>query len=467
MRIAIGGLAHESCTFSPLPARLDDFHILRGEKLRASYPFLDAWSEVIFVPLIHAQALPGGMIDPAAYETLAAEFFAALRASGPWDGLYLDMHGAMFVQGMQDVEGQFIATVRDAVGPTCLIAASYDLHGNVSQRVMDNLDILTAYRTAPHIDGLETRERACRLLVHCLRNGIRPHKVFIPVPITLPGEQVMTTAESAASLYARLPAAAGRAHILDASILVGYTWADEPRVGASVIGLGTKPTAVQYVVQELAQALWQARHDLRFGMVTGTTDDCIALALAAAKPGVFISDAGDNVTGGGVGDVPYVLERLLYHRVQDAVYASLADSLAVARCDEAGAGAVLSLSLGGKLDPVHGQPLAVTGRVVRLETVDGDNRHAVVQVNGVKVILTQKRAAFTTIGQFKQLGIDPQDQAIVVVKLGYLFPELRQVATRSLLAFSPGAINPDVTQLPFQHIRRPIFPLDPDMDWQA
>ncbi|MFL7793116.1 MAG: M81 family metallopeptidase, partial [Anaerolineae bacterium] len=112
------------------------------------------------MPLIHAQALPGGMIDPAAYETLASAFFMALRASGPWDGVYLDMHGAMFVQGMQDVEGQFIATVRDAVGPTCLIAASYDLHGNVSLRVMDNLDILTAYRTAPHIDCQETRERA-------------------------------------------------------------------------------------------------------------------------------------------------------------------------------------------------------------------------------------------------------------------------------------------------------------------
>lgn len=467
MHIAIGGLAHESCTFSPLPTRLEGFDILRGEALRAEYPFLDEWPQITFVPLIRARALPGGMIDPAAYESLEAEFLAALTASGPWDGVYLDMHGAMFVQGLQDVEGRFVALVRERVGPKCLIAASYDLHGNVSRRVMDGLDLLTAYRTAPHVDDRETRRRACRLLIHCLQKGIHPHKVLIPVPITLPGEQMMTTAEPASSLYARLPAAAGSEHMLDASILAGYTWADEPRVGASVIGLGTEPAAVHKAVQELAQALWQVRHALRFGMVTGTTDECIALALAAGERGVFISDAGDNVTGGGVGDVPYVLERLLYHRAQDAVYASLADARAVARCAAAGLGTQVSLSLGGKLDPIHGRPLTVSGRVVRLETVDGEGDQAVVQVEGVQVILTQKRAAFTTVRQFAQLGIDPRAQAITVVKLGYLFPELRQVATRSLLAFSPGAINPDVTQLPFQHIRRPIFPLDPDMDWQA
>ena len=121
--------------------------------------------------------------------------------------------------------------------------------------------------------------------------------------------------------------------------------------------------------------------------------------------------------------------------------------------------------VGGKLDTVHGSPLKVNGRVLKLESID-DNLHIVLQVEGVKLILTERRKAFTRETEFAQLGLHPENHAIIVVKLGYLFPELQPRASKSLLAFSPGAINPDITQLPFHRIRRPIFPLDPDMDWQ-
>lgn len=466
MQIAICGIVHESCTFSPLPTRLEDFSILRGDELQELFPFLNQWTAPTFVPLMFASALPGGVVDAAAYDHLKTEILDGLQSFGPWDGICLVMHGAIFVHGMEDVEGQFIAEVRDIVGSACLIAASYDLHGNVSQRVIDNLDILTAYRTAPHVDGLETHERACRLLVRCIHSGIRPQKAFIPIPITLPGERTMTTAEPGLSLYAQIPPIVNREGILDASILIGYTWADEPRVGASVISLGTDPTAVRRAARELASAFWQVRHDFNFSMITGTTDECIEMALDESGPGVFISDAGDNLTGGGVGDVPYVLGRLLHYQVPDALFAQIFDPQAVAQSQLAGVGANVLLMVGGKLDPIHGSPLKVKGRVLRLENIDGNNLHVILQIEGVKLILTEKRTAFTRDTEFTQLGLHPENHAITVVKLGYLFPELKPLARKSFLAFSPGAINPDITQLPFHRIRRPIFPLDPDMDWQ-
>ena len=466
MRIAICGLAHESCTFSPLPTRLEDFTILRDDELTEQFPFLGQWIEPTYIPLLVSHALPGGVITEEAYDHLKTEILDGLMSFGPWDGIYLAMHGGMAVEGKEDIEGQFIAEVREIVGPAALISASYDLHGNVSQKVIDSLDILTAYRTAPHVDQQETQERACRLLIHCIQKRIRPLKALIPLPITLPGERTMTTVEPGSSLYDRIPPIVNRDGVLDASILIGYTWADEPRTGATVVILGTESAPVQRAARELASAFWQVRHDFNFGMITGTTDECIEMALDETEPGVFISDAGDNLTGGGVGDVPYVLDRLLHYRVPDALFAQIADPGAVAQCQRAGTGAEVSLMIGGKLDPIHGSPLRVSGQVLRLVNIGGSNMHVVLQVEGVKLILTEVRTAFTRASEFARLDLHPEDHAITAVKLGYLFPELRPLARKSYLAFSPGAINPDITQLPFSRIRRPIFPLDPDMDWQ-
>lgn len=465
MRIAVGGIATESCTFSPLPTRLQDFDILTGAALAERHPFFPQFAEVSFVPLLRARAMPGGPVDASAYAQIKDRFLDLLRAHGPWDGVYLDMHGATYVQGMEDAEGDWTAAVREVVGPDCLIAASYDLHGNVSRRVMEHLDVLTAFRTAPHVDAVETCQRACTLLVTCLRQGIRPHKAFIPVPILMPGEKATTSDGPGAALYALIPEVTHDEGVMDASVLVGYTWADEPRSRASVVTLGTDEDAVRRAALRLARAYWDRRQAFQFNMPTAPVDACIRAALDAEEPCVFISDAGDNVTGGGAGDVPYLLGRLIALHVPDAVYASIADAAAVDACFRAGLGAGVALSLGGKLDPVHGQPLDVSGQVIALETPEPGNRQAVVQVGGVKAVVTGRRMAFTTVAQFQRLGLEPLAHKIVSVKLGYLFPDLQRIASRAWMALSPGAIDPLVERLPFRRVARPVYPLDPGMAW--
>jgi microcystin degradation protein MlrC len=466
MRIAIGGLAIECCSFSPLPTRLDDVRQLRGDELRAEYPFLASYPEATFVLLIRGRATPGGPLETSAYEQIRQEFLDGLRESGPWDGVYLDLHGALYVIGMEDAEGDWTAAVREVVGADCLIAASYDLHGNVSPRVVENIDLLTAYRTAPHIDVTKTRGRAVALLVDCLKRGVRPEMSFIPVPVLLPGEKAMTTAEPAGSLYARIPDVISQYNLLDASILVGYVWVDEPRASASVVTVGTDAAQTQQAAQDLASDYWSRRADFKFGMPVASVDECIEQAQRLAKP-VFISDAGDNITGGGIGDVPYVLERLLAHNVTNCLYAGIVDAPAVQACVDTGVGAQVQLSLGGKLDRAHGTPLEVTATVVRLAFPDSSNRHAVIQVQGVQVILTERRTAFTEKAQFDDLDIDPNAYELVVIKLGYLYPEIAPFARHSLMALSPGAIDPDVENLPYQRLTRPAYPLDRDMEWSA
>jgi microcystin degradation protein MlrC len=467
MRIAIGGLAVECCTFSPLPTPSEDITLLRGDALRQQYLFLNDLPQVEFVPLIRGKATPGGPLEMATYQQIRDEFLAGLRDGGPWDGVYLDMHGALNVLGMDDAEGNWTAQVRDVVGADVLVGASYDLHGNVSRRVVENVDLLTAYRTAPHIDVDETRERGVRLLVDCLTRNVRPHLSFVPVPLLLPGEKAMTTAEPAGSLYARIPELIAQYGLLDASVLVGYCWADEPRVGASVVTLGEDAAQVRAAAEDLASDYWARRGAFRFGLPVDTVDGCIERAKALPEKPVFISDAGDNITGGGIGDVAYVLERLLAHNVSNCVYAGIFDAAAVETCFAAGVGATLDLSLGGKLDTLHGAPVDVTATVVTLDTSVAGNRHAVIQVGGVRVILTERRTQFIMPQQFEPLGIDPTACDIFVIKLGYLYPDIAPLAAHSIMALSPGAIDPDVDNLPYQRIMRPAYPLDADMTWNA
>src|SRR6185437_2875619 len=161
MRIAVGGIHIECSTYSPLRTTLSDFRVLRGDELTAdqSFHFLRDYPRE-FLPTLHARALPGGPVARAAYEELKADFLQRLKALGPVDGLYLAMHGAMYVEGMEDAEGDWIQAAREVVGADCPISASYDLHGNVSQRVIDSLDMLSAYRTAPHENLSDTQRRA-------------------------------------------------------------------------------------------------------------------------------------------------------------------------------------------------------------------------------------------------------------------------------------------------------------------
>lgn len=486
MRIAIGGISVENSNFSPIFTTLSDFTVLRGEELLTSGRYLagvaqshglgaghqeesvgtgDApafgQSGVELVPTLFARALPGGPLDPTAYQRLKGELIERLRSASPVDGVYLDLHGAMYVEGMEDAEADLAAAVRTVVGPQPLIAASMDLHGNISHQYVQQIDLLTAYRTAPHRDTVETRQRAVRLLVDSLRQGIRPQIALVPIPVLLSGEATRTDTEPGRRLWAGLAAIDQLPGVLDASLFVGFAWVDEPRAHAAAVVTGTDRTVIEREAHKLAQTYWEARHDFGFATPTGTIDECIEWALAALEPCVFISDSGDNTTAGAVGDLPLVLERLLAHRPPSAVVGGLTDAEAVAACWQAGSGATVETTVGGKLDTVHGRPLPVRGQVLSLHDTDPNKgRQAVLQVETVTVILTERRCAFMAVADFEQVGINPLAHKIVVVKLGYLFPDLLRVAPKALMALSPGPADQHLERLPYRRIERPMFPLD-------
>ena len=467
-RIAFGGVHTESSTFNPVPTTLADFRVLRGDALRgdARYGFLDAY-DATFLPTLHADAIPGGPVARETYNAFKDEFLARLSALVPLDGLYLDMHGAINVSGMDDAEGDWIGAARELVGPKCLVAASYDLHGNVSKRIVDALDIFSAFHTAPHIDVVETKKRACTMLVNALHGGYRPQLVWVPMPVVLPGEMTSTVNEPARGLYRHLPEMDALDGVLDASLLVGYVWADEPRAQASVVLTGTDGNVLRREAVALAERYWNARHDFGFGVRAGGLEACLEWFVELDAYPVILSDSGDNPTGGGVGDTTFVLTELLRRRLDGAVVAGLADAPATNACYAAGEGADLELSVGATLDPETSRPLHVRARVAHLHPAETEReRQAVVTLGGVAVVLTAARRPFHYPADVERLGISLSDTRLLVVKSGYLTAELTQAAAHTLLALTPGTVSQELKGL---HYRRQgaRFPLEPDLEWTA
>ncbi len=467
-RIAFGGIQIECSTYSRIRARMEDFTIRRGQDLADDRSFsLLKTTPYPFLPTLLASVVPGGRVEQKTYEELKAEFLSRLKALLPLDGLYLPMHGAMYVEGMHDAEGDWISAARELAGRDCLISASYDLHGNLSRRVIDNLDMLSAYRTAPHIDRQETVRRACDMLIHCLNRQIRPTLVWAPIPVLMPGERSSTLYEPAKRLWAQLPAMNAEPGVLDASLLVGYVWADEPRATASAVLTGTKPDLLKKDALSLAQQYWDARKEFQFGVPTGTLSECIERAQRLETKPVILSDSGDNPTGGGTGDRAEVLGELLRRKVQDVVIAGIADQPATEACYRAGAGAAVPLKIGGTLDPQGSQPVEVTAKVVFLLPTDKPSeREAVVEIRGISVVLTARRRPFHQIWDFTSLGLNPKNFKMVVVKAGYLVPEIAEIANPNLMALTDGSINQDIEHLPKNKYRVPTYPFERDLQWK-
>jgi microcystin degradation protein MlrC len=473
-RILVGGIQHESNTFCPILTSEEDFSVLRGQEMLNSIDWLQEAGKlnIEIIPTIVAHASPSGMVKQEVYEKFRDEILEGARKASPVDGVYLAMHGALHVEGYDDAQVDLVTRLRDIVGDA-IISGSFDLHGNISHLFAQQLDIMTAMRTAPHVDGAETMERAWKLLIDALREGYRPIVAHINIPILIPGEKGITAVEPLKSLYKQLETISQKEELLDASIFCGMPWTDVSRAGMSAQVIAKDSSFLNLAranLLKLAGEIWSNRTLLDFDVPAMDIDAAIKTALNRSDSTVFITDSGDNTTAGAAGDVTYVLERLLSHGVPDAVFAGVVDPEAVIACEAAGMGTEVELMIGGKIDTVFGKPLKIKGEIQFLtpeEERDTHKRAAVVKVDNVLLVLLTERRSFTSPSDFADVGIDPLAHKIVITKLGYLFAPLREIAPYTIMALTPGFAYQVIEDLEYKHVRRPIYPLDPDMTWEA
>lgn len=480
--IAIAGLGIESSTFSPARTLAPDFHPRRGEEVLSRYPFLEAgrplrkaaeWRGALV-----GKALPGGMVTADAFAALSDELLDRLAGLGSLDGLWYDIHGAMSVEGVDDAEAVLLERIRHLVGPAAVISTSMDLHGNPSPHLIHLTDLITCYRMAPHEDAMETRERAARNLVAALSGkDSRPLKAWVPIPVLLTGERTSTRVEPARSVWGAVAEVEAREGILDAAIWVGYAWADEPRNHAAVVVTGSSEPAVRAGAEHLARGFWAARRKFDFVAPAGTFDECVDEALGSEARPFFISDSGDNPTAGGAGDVTWGLGRLLarpeFQRPDGpvTVYASIPSPEAVDAVVRAGIGAAVTVNAGAAVDDRYAGPLTLRGTVHSIRHGDRNAQtEVVVRAGSIFVILTRLRKPYHREEDFTNLELDPGSADLVVVKIGYLEPDLYRMAAGWRLALSPGGVDQDLVRLGHHRVHRPMHPFDtevPDPDLKA
>lgn len=486
MRVLIGAVGHESNTFTPFLTRKEDFFIGRGQEIlsgrfghRGSFggilSVLQA-SGVELVPTLVAGAMPGGVVERGAYEEFKR---AILEQAHDVDGVCLYLHGAMRAEGVDYCENDLLRDLRSQLGPEVPISIALDMHANIVAEMAKSVNAMVAFHCTPHTDAFETGEKAAHMLLQMLNDGVRPAIGLAKIPFLLPGEMAQTALEPMKSMMDMVADIEQQPHVLSASLANGHCWADVPDIGVIAVVVTDGDAALaQREADRLAAVFWERRAEFGVSAEAYPPPEAVTRALAAPESTVFLSDSGDNPGAGGTTDVPVLLGELLAQGARSVVIASIWDAQAVRACLDAGVGAEVTVSVGGKLDTQNGRPLPVTGRV-RLLT-DGEiyrggvrqewGRHpgpvAVLNVDGIDVILSSTRLNFLDPVQLRALGLEPLDYRIVVLKRGLLTEQFQAISQRCILAFTPGATNCRVETMSFERVKRPMYPLDMDATWR-
>ena len=485
-RVLVGGMHHESDTFNPMTTGRDDIWVLRGTELLeaknkssvcGSIATLHAAGYEV-IPALIARAVPNGEWDKDYYLSLKREFLQAITDALPLDALCLSLHGSMRVREIGEAEGDLLEAIR-AICPDIPILSSLDMHATVSQRMLDYADGYVGYKCAPHTDTYEIGIHAARMTIDTLEKGIRPVMAAVKIPFLIAGEQSETSVEPMKKLTAILREYEKQPHIMAASYLLGFPWADTPDNGvtAMVVTDGDKQLADK-AARELAQLFWDTRAEFCFYNETREPADALIHARAALEAGTYpvvLSDSGDNPTAGSSQDVTNFLQLILADTFLTSLnpplcYQAFYDPALVAAAFQAGEGNTVEGTLGAAFDTETSAPIPVKAPVKKLCKAWAGAQNsdmALLDVGGIDVIVTSKHVGCYDPEMMRALGVTPEQRKVIVVKLGYLEPEIRAIAKRSILVLTDGSTNEVFSRLHYKHLPSPMYPMDKDMEWHA
>jgi microcystin degradation protein MlrC len=489
LRIAVGELSHETNTFCQgltTVAEFRSFMWLSGEEIVRAHSgnrtylggMLDRASElgVEAVPTLAAMAYPSGTISREDFESLVDELLAGIRAALPVDGVALALHGAGVAEGDDDIEATILAAVRGLVGPDVPIAATLDLHGNVTREMLVHATGLFGVNFYPHVDSYERGQEAIGFLQAVHERKIRPvmHLERLPMMIA-PTTTDLDPAKKFNELAWEIE---DRQGILDCTIFHGFPMTDVPAVGMSVLVTadGDLSAAITAATQ-LASAIWEARDEYRPRILSPA--QAIEEALALDGRPIVINDTSDNPGGGAPGDSTHVLRAMVSAGVGSACFGFIFDPEVVAQATSAGIGSSIKVRLGGKTDGLHGAPLEAEAYVKAL--TDGRFRFSTpmwrgleanlgsmarLQIGEIDVLVSSSRQQTLDEEVFLLNGVDVRRYKIVALKSSQHFRAgFSHIASGIVTADAPGATSLRIEALPHRRIRHPIWPLDEDTDY--
>jgi microcystin degradation protein MlrC len=477
MKFFAGGIATETNTFSPVPTGRRDFFVQRGRAMvegPAAYPSLDltaVWGQQArdrgheFVFSLNAWAAPSGITTRATYETLRDELLADLRAALPVDVVLLMLHGAMVAQGYDSCEQDIITQVRAIAGERAIIGVELDLHCHLNEQVLAGADIVVIYKEYPHVD-MNARAREVFDLSEAAALGtIKPTMALFDCRMV---GMYPTTRQPLRDFVDSMSHAEGQAGVLSISFGHGFPYADVPYVGAKLLVITDNDRALATrVAADFGKTVYGLRHQIGFESISLGMEQAFARAMRADAWPVVVADQSDNTGGGAPGDATFALRWMLDHRIEQAAIALFYDPEVVRIASTAGVGAKLTVRLGGKLGVASGDPIDLE---VLVTAVRENYMHEFPQQSGdpmwysagtvvalragsLDLIVASERCQCFAPSIFTDLGVDPRQKRIVVVKsYQHFYSAFAPLAAQIIYMSAPGAVPADPRKLAYQRV---------------
>jgi len=481
-KILVAECKQESSSFNPLRSGYEDFTVAVGEEVTRRHRgvgsevagalrIFEGESDVEIVPAYSARAITsGGILEAAAFSRIAREFLGAVRAAPAVDAVYYSLHGAMEAENEHDTEGYLLAETRRLLGERVPIVVSLDLHGILTDRMLEQADAAVMYHTYPHVDFVQTGERAARLLLRILREGVRPVTAAVTIPALVRGDELITATGLLGGFIRRAQAVETSPGGLSAGLFIGNPFTDVPGLcSRCVVATDGDPDRAGREAVAIAEGFWEVRERLQQPL-TGLVE---SVRIAAQGEGTTIlTDAADATSSGAPGDSNAILRALLTSGYRKRALVPLVDPPAVRAAFAAGVGGRLATSVGGALDPRRHSPLPVQATVRLLS--DGRIRSeshgdiwqagptAVLEGEGFTLVVTSRAVSLYDRSLFLAHGQDPARYDAVVVKSPHCQERFyRAWAARLVNVDAPGATSANLQSLGHTRCMRPMFPLDP------
>lgn len=484
MRIAIASYGQETSSFSPVPTTLETYELyglFEGEQILEKcrevgaiggfMQTVDAELEWTPVPIIHGWAGASGPLTAETLHHFAKKIADGLKAAGPLDAMYFALHGAAVADGVHDTEAYLLYIVRQVIGEEVPLVISLDHHANLTQAMVAQVDALVGHRTQPH-DQYETGALAAKLLSDILRDKTEPVMAWRKIPLITHQEQFLTAHGPMKEWFDLGREMESRPGVLSTSNFPMQPWLDVPEGGwaTAVVTNGDQALADE-LADELADRAWALREEFcRLDSIS--PQEAVRRAQEAEKGLVILSDTGDSVFGGATGDSTTILAELVRQQVSSLALVPMVDPEAVEAAIAAGVGGTLTVMVGGKLDPNFGTPLELTAEVVAIgggrfdvnmlgfESFDL-GQAVLLAVGAIRILVTEKRGiGGNHPSVYEHFDIDLADAKMVVLKTASNWQFYQQWISAVIRVDTPGATTSHLEELPWQHLPRPIYPLD-------
>ena len=488
MKLALLGIYHETNTFSRVKADYDAFNIYRGEEIvdeyrlaqttNAGFLQISEDAQVDVIPLIFAITGPIGTITTDAFESISKEMLSLLNENGPWDGILLSLHGAAVSEEYPDADGEIAERVRNLVGPDVKIGLSVDMHANLSQKMITNVDVATVYRTNPHLDPKLRAFECAEMIRDSIDGKINPVMWLEIPPIVINIVKQFTDENPMKAVMENLDAALTMENIIHGSVSEGYPYADVEEMGMGFLAIADGNTdSARKASQWMAAEAWDIRE--QFLGDTPSIEEALAYADVnydgEGTGPMVLMDVGDNIGGGSSADSTHILEVAQAMGIRGYLQ-TLFDPESAQMCADAGVGSHLKLTVGGKTDNMHGNPVSVSGIVRTLfsgkfeddrpthggfKYYDGGLTAVFDTEDDHTLVLTSLRCGNTSREQMYSVGVYPEKYRVVVAK-GVVSPRpaYQPIAKEVVLVNTPGVTTSDLNFFEYRRRRPNLYPFE-------